>query len=217
MDRSGWVAWAWVATLIGVVVAANGFVILGQMVDVMEDQSRAQPFEGPWYAPLATLFAFGALGLQGSAGAVVTYGWAKTRAKKRQSAPVQVAKDADDPDDRIVAPPGFGGPAVRTKRAGALPLLAWSATGLLVLVGGLALAALGLMTLDQTGRMDGRGLSQAMLWGRLVRYLAAPLVVLGTGLLGMAWGRWFPLGALEVVETKAEAQRPLTARWQRHD
>ncbi len=203
--------WALAATLIGTILASNGALVVHEMADALEAQSRDETPPRPWFADFAIGISIAAMVMFATGTGAPFYGWAKFRTASRSPAP---EAEAEEEEDRPLAPPGFAAGPVRTRRVGLAPLMAWSAVGVVVLAAGAALAGAALVTLQQTATFDGRGFRAAVLWGQLLRFAALPLVAIGAATVGLAWGRWFPLGALEKVEQASP--RPSTSfRWDR--
>lgn len=216
MDRSRWVATAITASLAAAVLLSQGFVLAAEGVERMEALSSDTPPEAEWEHRVSPTLIYASAGLWALCGAAVAYAWGKLRAGRRPRATKGATPVEEDDEDRLARPPGFAGPQVRTRRKGLAPLLGFNALGILLLAGGATAVVLGVLTLEQTITMDGRGFRQAVTFGRITLYAGLPGVLLGAGSLGLAWGRWWPLGELEVVdEAQAQARLVHKVKWNR--
>lgn len=220
VERGGWITWALVATLTGAVIAANGYHLVTAMVQGFLEQSTASPPDASWTYPLSPiLIGLGALLMAASAWAI-GYGWAKVRAKsverKRRRAVLDEPEGPPAEEDQFALPPGFGERRIKTKRAGLAPLVGVTLLSIILTAGAAALLVASILTLIQTTGMAGNGYPSAVTFGRLARFAALPLACLAGLLLGIAWGRWFPLGELEIIEEKVARERAaLGGTWNR--
>ncbi len=218
VERGGWITWALVATLIGSVVAANGFQLATAMVQGFLDQSTPTPPDPSWTYPLSPILIGVAALLMSGAAWAMGYGWAKVRAKsveKRKRRQV-LDEPEEQEEDRFALPPGFGERRVKTKRHGLAPLLGFTVLSLVLFAAAGALLVAGILTLIQTTGMDGTGYQSAITFGRLTRFGGLPMATLAGLVLGIAWGRWFPLGELEIIEEKVARERAVQgATWNR--
>ncbi len=216
VDRPGWSAFASAMTLVAVAIVANGFLLTQGLTDDFEEQSRAEPPRTDWYHRFAGPLTYAGAGLVALGIWPMAYGWAKVRAKTVLMRRNPAAPTADEAEEVALQPPGFFGPIARTRRVGAVPLTVLTLLGLGLAVAAAVLLYFGVATFEQTSRMEGRGLRTAVFWGQLVKFGALPLAGLAAMLLALAWGRWFPLGEVEVVET-AKATAPRAATGYRFD
>lgn len=215
MDRSRWFAWALVATLMGGVVAANAYVITDLLVKDYEDQSREAPPEDPWYLRFAPAFMGVWAGAVLLVGGAVGFAWARFRRSGiRQKVLAPVEEEEGEPP---LMPPGFlGDTRVRTKRAGAGQLIGYSVLAFALMVAALAVHYFGIATLQQTMGMAGRGIGSAIRFGQMIRFLGLPLWLVAGLVMGAAWGRWFPLGELEVIQERRESKIAAGYQFDRH-
>ncbi len=217
MDRGGWLTWALTATLIAGVVGANGFQLTSSMVDEMVEQSQVAPPASSWTFPFAHWLIAGGIVLGAASGWGLSYGWAKLRAKSVEDKRRPKPEKEEDEDDQFALPPGFGETRIRTKRHGAAPLAGFTVLAVALLGGAGVLTFFGIITLVQTTGMDGMASDTASLFGGFLRFVAFPVGTLGGLVLGMAWGRWFPLGELEVIQEKVQRERLTRATWDRQN
>ncbi len=192
-------------TLVAAGLLANGFLWTQALTDAFADQSRDEPPEPSWFQGAAHLLLYGGPILVFAGVWPMVFGWAKVRAKTMALRRRPVVAEPVGDEDTPLMPPGFFGPAAKTRRVGAAPLVGFTFLGLVLLAGAAALLVLGSETFQQTIRMNGRGLRTAVFWGQLVKFVALPSAAFAATSLAMAWGRWFPLGEVEVVETKSGA------------
>ncbi len=211
MERPGWLAFACAMSLVAVALVANGFLLTQGMSDAYEEQSRVDPSPVEWYEQLAAPLIYAGAGLVALGIWPAAFGWARLRAKTVTARRTPAVAEAVGDEESPLMPPGFFGPAIKTRRVGAAPLIGLTCLALGLAAGAGALFFLGIATFGQTIHMEGRGLRTAVLWGQLVKFAGLPLVALAAICLGTAWGRWFPLGEVEVVETQAKVQRAATA------
>lgn len=221
MDRGGWTVWALSATLIAVALGANAVLMVHDMAGVFQEQSKVFPEDRPWFFRGAGIMMAAASVVFAATMTLPAYGWGKVRAKGKQAKvePKPLFPEDDEEDkDPLQMPPGFAsGPRLRTRRHGLVPLVGFNLLGLGLLLAGAALVYIGVLQFVATSGMQGSGFKTAVLWGRIVRFGGLPLLGMAGLSLGAAWGRWFPLGEVEVIQeaTATREARPTRATWDR--
>lgn len=204
--------WAILATLIGLPLLANVYLWMDQILDLIVDQAQELPGRRPWYFGWVDLALLGAPVLALLVASVVCHAWAKVRSKGLQAKITKKSRPApasDEPDDRPMAPPGFmQGPKVRKKRKGLGPLVGLNLLAFALLAGGALTLLLAGDSLWSATFASGARAKTASLMAQVLRFAVLPLFVLSGITFGAAWGRWFPLGALEITVEHAAADRP---------
>lgn len=220
MDRGGWTVWALSATLIAVALGANAVLMVHDMAAVLEEQSKAFPEEPPWFFRGAGVMITVGTVVLAVAAALLTYGWAKVAAKGKKASqePKPLFDEEEDDRDPLRMPPGFlAGPKVKMKRHGLAPLIGLNLLGLFTSALAAIILYFAVRNMVEAVSFDGAAFQRAVVMGRLLRFGVLPVAALTGGLLGLAWGTYFPVGRLEVIQEGANdvPARPAKATWNR--